>query len=487
MIPLRDATYRSYQYTLKLKGSAINGTEPYEIHFDTGSWTTSLPGGALDLSKITILESNVSDPWGVLSDKVSGQLIVESVDGTQYILDNYIFYARKNSATGQYLPDDRGRAWGNSIMGAFPSKDPGRAMPSFPYALTEKYASADQGMGIVSNCLNDINTEWNALKSYLMIGNNNNIVDKLSWRSDIANFHGTQEFQPEATPGFKITIKFPDVTNSIVVDNLIATIDTGAPDLTMKLGSSDPQYTSTYSSHFVRDGSWKNWNNQYYNSDATSLINASVQVGFTDDNGVSNSYTFPVGSDPYHGPNSLFAGRWGSGVPWVVSSPSMPSNRINLGNTIYFYCPVFHFDIKNKRVGLGFRLSASIGSGDNSVGTVTINDIDYITTPALYTQRDCGNVNTEVWSLKQAGTDNYLRHSGWQAQAQLKSELSADLDKSDATFCLYKQSNGKYKVQGRLAADDGSEVDGHFLSADGINFNANNIDAPTYYITSYGQ
>ena len=55
MIPLKDATYRKNQFVATIKGNSIkkvvddNDIEtPYEIHFDTGSWTTSIPGGALD-------------------------------------------------------------------------------------------------------------------------------------------------------------------------------------------------------------------------------------------------------------------------------------------------------------------------------------------------------------------------------------------------------------------------------------------------------
>ncbi|MBE2186859.1 MAG: hypothetical protein IAE99_08820 [Rhodothermales bacterium] len=55
MIPLRDATYRAYPFTFSLEGTAIAGGTPYEIHFDTGSWTTSIPGGALDFSKLTVI------------------------------------------------------------------------------------------------------------------------------------------------------------------------------------------------------------------------------------------------------------------------------------------------------------------------------------------------------------------------------------------------------------------------------------------------
>ncbi len=359
MIPLRNAVYRKYQYVVKLKGKAINLDNPYEIHFDTGSWTTSIPGGALNFDNIKIIEKNVKDPWGNLADMVSGQLILESLDGTPYELNDYVFYATKDKNTLEYLPDDRQSAYANgqnSILGAFPSIDPVTKLPSVPFAIASKYASNNLGLGIVSDCYDDITTDWNKMKSYLQIGIDPTISNKLNFRNDIPNWRNQAEFHPEAVPGFKISIKFSD-TNKIIEtnNNLIATVDTGAPDLTLRLGETNPQDKEPFTSHFVKEGSWLGWNNSEYINHAKTLIDAEVIVEFKDSQGISNSWSFPVGKNPYASPNILYSGQWNGGVPYTLITPSGPPNRINLGNTIYFYCPVYYWDIKNKRVGIGFR------------------------------------------------------------------------------------------------------------------------------------
>lgn len=355
MIPLKDATYRAYQFTAKLTGRAIKGNTPYEINFDTGSLTTSIPGGALDLSQITILEENVKDSWGRDADKVSGQLILESVDGTPYVIDDYVFYAVKN-ANGTYAADDRTAIYGNSIMGAFPSIGFWSVDPSFPYVLATKYASENLGFGIVTDCRSDAESDGSSSKSYLQIGIDPQISSQLKWRTDVPNWRtNITDFSPEAVPGFKVMIHFSDAGDTPVIetsDNLMSTIDTGAPDLTLRLGADDPQNNPLFASHFINDGPWKGWGT--YDGYTKSLLNAKVTVEFTDSLGEKNSYTFPVGDNAWETPSTLYAGDWDSNVPWPVSQPQKPKNRINLGNTIYNYCPVYFYDIKNKRVGIGF-------------------------------------------------------------------------------------------------------------------------------------
>jgi len=362
MIPLRDATYRAYQFTAKLEGSAIAGDTPYEIHFDTGSWTTSIPGGALDFSQVTVIQQDVTTDWGRPADLVEGQLALRSTDGTLYTIDDYRFYALKESPGGAYLPDDRTAVYGNgAIMGGFPSPYLHRDEQAFPYLLAQKYAADRMGMGIVSACRPegvDLAAGWASLDSYLQIGNAPEITDHLAWRSDVANWTSDAEgFYPEAVPGFQIEVDFPDTSERIVTaDDLIATVDTGAPDLTLRLTPDDPQYSDALASHFLTTGPWTNWNNPNYNSHATTLVDAAVTVLWTDDDGATRSYRFDVPSDPneaYHSPASLYAGRWSGGVPWVYSEPSFPRNRINLGNSLYYYWPVYYWDIKNQRVGIG--------------------------------------------------------------------------------------------------------------------------------------
>ena len=358
MVPLRDAVHRAYQYSLSLKGSAITGAEPYEIHFDTGSWTTSIPGGALDFSQIQVIRQDVTTDWGRPADLVEGQLAVESSDGTVYSIDDFRFYALKESLGGAYLPDDRTAPYGSGIMGAFPSPYPYRDEQSFPFLLAKKYAADRMGLGIVSSCIPDasLSSGWSLLDSYLQIGRTSEITDHLVWRSDVPKWITQPGFYPEAAPGFRISIDFPDTDARIVTaDELVATVDTGAPDLTLRLNSNDPQYSSALASHFVKDGPWVNWNDDY-RSHASTLVNGTVTVSFTDDLGSEHTYSYYVGSDPYEAyttPASLFAGQWSGNVPWRQSVPSFPKTRINLGNSLYYFWPVYYWDIENERVGIG--------------------------------------------------------------------------------------------------------------------------------------
>jgi len=148
-------------------------------------------------------------------------------------------------------------------MGAFPSLEPGRRLPPFPYAIAEKYAANTMGYGIVSaakvsSAREDIGSQWDELKSYLQIGCPEAQADRLKWRTDIPLWH--------------------------------------------------------------------------------------KELGFC-----------PVSDDINTTPVSLYAGSWAGDVPWPANDPDKPRNRINLGNTVYFFCPAVVYDIKNKRVGMAFR------------------------------------------------------------------------------------------------------------------------------------
>ena len=53
-------------------------------------------------------------------------------------------------------------------------------------------------------------------------------------------------------------------------------------------------------------------------------------------------------------PNRLIAGDWTAGIPWG-EGPETPTNRFNLGNSIYFFNQAHIWDIKNSRVGFYVR------------------------------------------------------------------------------------------------------------------------------------
>lgn len=357
MIPLRDHIYRQHDFCVSLSGSAIRGDESYEIFFDTGSWTTSIPYGCLDKAKVNVLEKDVKDCWGVLCDKVQGQLILTSHDGkTRYIANDYVFFARKK-ANGDDAACDRKSRWGNSIMGGFPGISPREKLPSLPYVLAQKYSEKNNvGLGIVSDSLSGIEANWASFNAYLLIGSTPQITEKLNWRTDIPLFPTRVGFSPEAVPGFKVTFSFPDADGSatpdIVVTDLWATVDTGAPKLTMRLNPDNPHRKDPYKRFFTDDG--PRWREGQYKADSRCLERGvKVRVEFAGSSGKSSQYEFyssnNFDSSP---PTQVIVGDWEGFVPWPVNSTQKPHNRINLGNTIYFYCPVYFWDLTNKRVGL---------------------------------------------------------------------------------------------------------------------------------------
>lgn len=359
-IPLRNHIYRGNAFCVSLTGSAIGGPAgmaPYEVLFDTGSWTTSLPYGILDKTKITVLEKNIKDGWGHLADKVQGQLILASRDGkTKYAIDDYVFFALKKP-DGSDAPDDRKSKWSSAILGAFPSALPwGERLPSLPFAIAQKYSPPNEvGLGIISEAGADIASDWGSGKAFLKIGNDPKISARLNWRNDIPLFHGRSGFVPEAVPGFTVRFSFPKVNGQtvadIVVTNLIATIDTGAPELNLRLGRSDPHRQAAYQPFFTDQG--PGWMNAKYK--ASSLCAAggvAVRIEFTGSSGRCSSYQFTTSADwssPI--PTHVIVGDWLGSVPWVVDDDK-PKNRISLGNTIYFYCPVYFWDITHQRIGI---------------------------------------------------------------------------------------------------------------------------------------
>lgn len=192
----------------------------------------------------------------------------------------------------------------------------------------------------------------------MKIGNDPKISARLNWRNDVPLFRDRTGFVPEAVPGFTVTFSFPKVNArtvaDIVVSNLIATIDTGAPELNLRLGSSDPHRQAAYQAFFTDKG--PGWMNAKYK--AASLCAASgvaVRIGFTGSSGRSSSYQFTTSAfGASKIPTHVIAGDWSGSVPWAVGEDK-PKNRINLGNTIYFFCPVYFWDITHKRVGIYFK------------------------------------------------------------------------------------------------------------------------------------
>jgi hypothetical protein len=349
-IPLRDAKHRKNMFTASLTGSAIRGPAPYEVNFDTGSSQLCLPYGCLDKSKLTVLEESVRDCWGTRADKVKGQIGITSRDGrTTYVVDDYVFYAMENE-DGSDLPADADAPMNSAIMGAYPCPE------AFTYALARKYCKSGFVYGIVcENQTGELAANWDAFRAYLKIGIDSSVAGKLNWHNYTPWFPGQIELQVVNLPGWTVRLSFPKVNGKripdIVVPNQIATIDTGAPDLTLRLGNDDPHRKEPYKQYFNDNGpSW-------YSKDKCRVAGdgVTVEVSFTGSSGQTSSYRWTI-RDPKgrYVPNGMIVGDWTAGIPWG-EGPETPTNRLNLGNSIYFFIQAHVWDIANRRVGFRFR------------------------------------------------------------------------------------------------------------------------------------
>ena len=349
-IPLRDAKHRKNMFVASLNGSAIRGPDPYEVNFDTGSSQLCLPYGCLDKSKLTVLEENTRDCWRNKADKVKGQIGMVSRDGkTTYVIDDYVFYAMKNE-DGSDWPADPTADMNSAIMGAYPCPE------SFTYLLAQKYCKNGFVYGIVSEKqTGDMVENWGAFKAYLKIGIDKSVDDQINWHNYTPWFKGKTELQAVNIPGWTVTLSFPSVNGKpipdIVVTNQIATIDTGAPDLTMRLGKDDPHRKEPYTRFF--NDKTPHW----YSKDKCQAAGTgvTVKISFTGSSGKTCSYQWTTSDTKgRYVPNGLIVGDWTVGIPWG-EGPETPLNRFNLGNSIYFFNHAHIWDIKNKRVGFYFR------------------------------------------------------------------------------------------------------------------------------------
>jgi hypothetical protein len=349
-IPLRDAKFRKNMFVASLTGSAIRGPAHYEVNFDTGSSQLCLPYGCLDKSKLTVLDANTSDCWGNKADRVKGQIGMVSWDGkTTYVIDDYVFYAMK-SEDGSDWPADPTATMNSAIMGAYPCPE------SFTYLLARKYCKDGFIYGIVcEKQTGDMVAGWDAFKAYLKIGIDRSVAGTLNWHNYTPWFQGQTELQAVNIPGWRVTLRFPRVNGKpipdIVVANQIATIDTGAPDLTMRLGKDDPHRKEPYKRFFNdKTPHWYDKNKCQAAGDGIT-----IKVSFTGSAGQTDSYQWTT-SDPKgrYVPNGLFVGDWTAGIPWEEGAET-PLNRFNLGNSIYFFLQAHIWDINNKRVGFYFR------------------------------------------------------------------------------------------------------------------------------------
>ena len=140
---------------------------------------------------------------------------------------------------------------------ALPGIGPVRKWPSLPYAIALKHSEPGKvGLGIVSDVQSGPNRDWASGKSYLQIGADQRITGNLHWRTDVP-IH-PERFSPGALPGFTITSRFPKINDvavpDIVVPDLTTRIDTGAPELMLRLRSDDPHRSDAYKQFFADEG-----------------------------------------------------------------------------------------------------------------------------------------------------------------------------------------------------------------------------------------
>lgn len=334
MIPLDP------DFNITVQGPAFGNT-PQKILFDTGSWELCVPYNMVDRNNVRVIRSNIENGWGEKCDQVMGDLEVLTTDGTPYQLKRYTFFAAYDSNARR-------------IMGGFPS--PG----VFPYELAKAFPGRDAnrkgavGFGIVSKAIGDVNTDWGKFQPYLMFKPTPQVLKQLEWAMPIPAYQGSTTLNPHAVPGFNLAIEFPpkggcSQGDKLYYNDLDATIDTGAPELVTRLGPDDPHLQPPFKDFFTQPGA--QWREGYINHSSIAVSGCRVTVKWIDGLGVHHSYNYLANPS---GPRCtrFIVGDFTSDVPWETTPPNITRTRISLGNTIYFFWPVYYYDITQNRIGI---------------------------------------------------------------------------------------------------------------------------------------
>ena len=320
-------------FHIELFGDVFKEKETHPILFDTGSWALCVPTKWLNQDKITVKERNVIDCWGKKANLVSGNITLISQDKkTSYTVEDYEFYEVTDS--------DQSRI----ICGGFFGYGEGQ-LDSLPYKIAMK---KEQGFGIFSDS-DGGNTD--STQFYLGFGlptsKDEEKLDekKLLWRKDIIKVD--DKFSPQYIPGFSIRFDFEN-SKSLEFKDLVSTIDTGAPHLTLRL-IGDPQNKDEEILKYFSKDNIPSW---YYGKNCLNIIkDQNVTISFKDENNSIGSYSFKTSVD---GNFNVYGGSDESDIPWQVDSNLFLKNRINLGNSIYYYCNVFYVDFTEEKVGILF-------------------------------------------------------------------------------------------------------------------------------------
>jgi hypothetical protein len=200
--------------------------------------------------------------------------------------------------------------------------------------LAQKYpAESAKGFGIYSLSGDDIATGWTESAFYLGFGPAYTIAAAdLLWRNDLPTQNGL--FSPQYVPGFTIAMHF-DNNEVLTYHNRVATVDTGAPSLSLTF-EGDPQKMQLL--NYFTERNVPPWS---CSMGVFAIIeNQGIVVQFDDTSGRSKQYAFrSTNQSPEIAPTNLFGGPSDGSFPWAVDGTLFPSNRINLGNTIYFFAP----------------------------------------------------------------------------------------------------------------------------------------------------
>ena len=369
-IPLRDSKYRPAPFAISFEGKGPDGNTgaikelngiSYDVWYDTGSVALVIPYAALDRSKISVIQTKTSYHTFGLCDLVKGNLFLKSQDGTYYTLEDFVLYARY-TPDGQDAPEDRGipNNWGGGIAGGIPKcignpKDP-NSIKSVSYALTEKYSPDHMGVGIISEPGADIKVGYKTLKSYLSFipAELSNINSDIAWLTKPSTMNMWTFI--DTVPGFSVQFKFaptadvPNPPSSLIAEDLVCTIDTGAPDLEVQISKDDPQLSDPYKPYFK--GPLQGWMGKDTQTFGSCTLGMGTQVDITckcDTKSVS--YRFDVDTQTRladgSSPAIVYIGKYNSGAPFA----NLPK-RFNLGNTVYFFWHGVLFDLKNERFGI---------------------------------------------------------------------------------------------------------------------------------------
>ncbi len=355
-LPLNGKSYPS----IRIKNDDFIDVQGYDFVFDTGSSALCIPYENLTetfANSIDKSAANTFSKWGKDAYKVTGDLKFYSEDGTEYILAGFEYYVFKEGKAGE-LPAKK-----RFIAGAFPY------MGSISYELAESHpVNGKIGFGIYSNTPSgNINDDWNSTNLYLQLGPIDQMANygQIKWRNNITNCRwGNEVYYPEKIPGFKVKLSANNGATTYTSEALEVTLDTGHDILSTRL-LGDPQTNG-----FANDFESSSW----HTTEGGKWLKEDVEVEiiFTDSENTENSYTFPSNNttglqkirNGIFVPNAVLISNYDNNktpLPFQsdatppVPIPCQPQNRMFLGNSIHFYCPLVFWDITGKRVGVGFK------------------------------------------------------------------------------------------------------------------------------------